>query len=224
DVQILQMCQWAKEYSVSLECACAGNDFTSADVEAQIAMVSKVLIIASKLESKRIRIFAGFASDSEMDAQRREVMLDALQHVVDAARSLGIIVAVETHGGVAPVEGKVVRHFASYTTRADNWGRLFATGAYMLFDPANLDAAGQIAPELFYQKFADRVGIVHLKDFRHTENGVIPVACGEGGLDWHALHNAMANYEGPALIEYEDPDDVEDGFRRSLEFLKREGF
>ena len=221
--QIAQVRRWAEEYGVSLECACAGNDFTAPDAAAQSAMVSKVLRIAAEIGAKRIRIFAGFASDSELDASRRNTMLGALRRCAEEARILGIAAAVETHGGVAPVSGETVRHFASFTTRADSWPAIFQTGSEMLYDPANLDAAGVLAPELFYREFSGHIRIVHLKDFRRTADGVIPAACGEGGLDWERLAAAMRDYEGPALVEYENPEDVEDGFRRSLTFLEKLG-
>ncbi|UKI31171.1 MAG: hypothetical protein L6W00_25615 [Lentisphaeria bacterium] len=59
-----------------------------------------------------------------------------------------------------------------------------------------------------------------MKDFRSVEGGVLPAACGEGRLDWPKLMAALGDYDGPALIEYELPGDVEDGLRRSLAFLK----
>ena len=224
DARIAQMRRWAEEYGVSLECACAGNDFTGSDVEGQIAMVSRVLAIAAKLGSKRIRIFAGFASDSELDAPRRSAMTAALRRCAAEAGALGLTAAVETHGGVARASGSAVRHFASFTTRADSWPEIFQTGAEMLYDPANLDAAGVLAPELFYERFAGHIAIVHFKDFRRTADGVGPAACGEGGLNWARLREVMRDYDGPALVEYEMPEDVEDGFRRSLKFLKDAGF
>ena len=221
--QIAQTRRWAEQYGVSLECACAGNDFTAPDTAAQSEMVGKVLKIAAGIGAKRIRIFAGFASDSELDVSRRDTMLAALRRCAAEARALGITAAVETHGGVAQVCGETVRHYASFTTRADSWPAIFQTGSEMLFDPANLDAAGVLAPEDFYRAFAGHVSVVHLKDFRRTADGVIPAACGEGGLDWARLAGAMRDYDGPALVEYEKPEDVEDGFRRSLTFLKKLG-
>lgn len=86
----------------------------------------------------------------------------------------------------------------------------------MVYDPANLDAVGMLDPIAFYKHFRAQVGYVHLKDFARIPGGVKPVACGEGGLDWPKLLTALKDYSGPAMLEYENPEDVADGFRRSL--------
>ena len=91
----------------------------------------------------------------------------------------------------------------------------------MNYDPANLAAAGCTDPVRFYECFKDSVTYIHLKDFKDVPGGVKPCACGEGRLDWKGLMAALADYNGPALIEYELPEDVEDGFIRSLDFLKK---
>ncbi len=209
----------AAEYGIQLSCACAGNDFTGEDVEEQIRNVERVLKIASRLGVGQLRIFAGFASDSLMDADRTENMLSALRIVREKADGTGITLAVETHGGVICEKG-VVRHYASAATRPDFWKRMLETGVSILFDPANLCAAGAVDPADFFHCFREKIVGMHWKDFVGIPGGVRPAACGEGMVDWPRLLEATRSFEGPVLIEYEPVEDVADGMRRSLAFLR----
>lgn len=139
-------------------------------------------------------------------------------------RGTGVRLAIETHGGVAAT-GDVLHHSATVTTRIDTMRKLLeslpAAEIGMNYDPANLAAVGDAAPERWFGLFRDRIALVHLKDFRDVPGGIVPAGCGEGRLDWKALLAALKEYDGPALIEYELPADVEDGLRRSLRFLKQ---
>ncbi|MBR0459707.1 MAG: sugar phosphate isomerase/epimerase [Victivallales bacterium] len=209
-----------KKYGISLDCACTGNDFTGPDVKKQVAKVKNVIATAAALGVKYLRVFAGFNSDSVVTGKRYEAMLDALKQVNACASAAGVEIVIETHGGVASVGPQALVHFASTTTRVDSWKRILETGVSMCYDPANLAAAGVADPVAFYRQFKKAIRYVHLKDFRDVPGGVWPAACGEGRLDWKKLLAALKSYNGPALIEYELPDDVADGMKRSIDFLK----
>lgn len=208
-----------RKYNVRLDCACTGNDFTGDDAPEQLARVKTVIDIASKLGVKLLRIFAGFRSDSEVAGPRFTRMLDCLRAAADYAAPRNVTLAVETHGGVMN-NGDALIHFASATTRIDWWDDILSTGVSINYDPANFAAVGATDPIAFHDRFKNSIKYVHLKDFRSVEGGVLPAACGEGRLDWPKLMAALGDYDGPALIEYELPGDVEDGLRRSLAFLK----
>ena len=183
--------------------------------------VERAVATAAGIGGRVLRIFAGFTSDSLMDEDRISLLLEALKRVRRTAEKYGVTLAVETHGGVAPgAEPGTVRHFSSVSTRVDTLDRILATGVSLLCDPANLNAAGVPEPERFFSLYGTRVADVHLKDFRSVPGGLVPCACGQGGLDWKVLSKALENYSGPALIEYELPDDVERGMRESLDFLR----
>jgi sugar phosphate isomerase/epimerase len=205
-------------YDVKLECACTGNDFTGDDVPAQVEKTKKVIDIAAKLGIRYLRIFAGFSSDSVVFGERFAVALDALLSVAQYASIKDVVLVVETHGGVAQ-NGNALVHFNSITTRLDYWHEILKTGVSINYDPANLAALGSTDPVAFYEIFKEHIKYVHLKDFRDVPGGVVPAACGEGRLDWHKLLSALDSFHGPALIEYELPEDVEDGLKRSLTFL-----
>lgn len=203
---------------VGICCACTGNDFTGADYPAQVERVKAAIAIAAECGCQFLRIFAGFSSDSVVHGAVHAHMIDSLRECAAFAASRHVTLAVETHGGVNDLGGAIM-HVASITTRANTWQPILDTGCKMLYDPANLDAAGQADPIAFYRIFAADVAVIHLKDFRKVPGGWKPAACGEGGLDYPALLDAIRGFTGPVLLEYELPEDVEDGLRRSLKAL-----
>ncbi len=212
-----------KRHQIRLECACTGNDFTGDTVDEEVTKVRRVIDIAAELGVKRLRIFAGFSSDSVVHGDRFTTLLDALRCVAEHAEKCGVLLAVETHGGVTVKENGVHVHYASVSTRADCWQEMLKTGVSINFDPANLAAVGAADPTAFYRRFREAIRYVHLKDFRSVPGGVLPAACGEGRLNWPELLKTLTDYDGPALIEYEITGDVEDGMRRSLAFLRAGG-
>lgn len=225
--QIRQVKALFAQYDVRPDCGATGNDFTAgsaADVRESLDRVKRAADIAAALGVKVLRIFAGFTSDSLVYGERFDRALEALQLAAEHVRGTGVRLAIETHGGVAAT-GDVLHHSATVTTRIDTMRKLLeslpAAEIGMNYDPANLAAVGDAAPERWFRLFRDRIALVHLKDFRDVPGGIVPAGCGEGRLDWKALLAALKEYDGPALIEYELPADVEDGLRRSLRFLKQ---
>ena len=210
------------KYDIKLECAAAGNDFTNNDVNMQLEKLCKVIDIAAMLGIKYLRIFAGFSSDSVIYGKRLTLALDALRKAAQYANSKKLMLVVETHGGVVK-NGDVLVHFASMTTRIDYWPEILKTGVFINYDPANLAAIGDADPLAFYRIFEDNIKYLHLKDFKDVTGGIKPVACGEGRLNWAELIKALKHYQGPALIEYELSEDIEDGLKRSLKFLNENG-
>ncbi len=209
-----------ERYGIRPDCAATGNDFTNDDVATQVANVRRVIDIAAAVGAKYLRIFAGFNSDSVVYGARFERMLEALRKVAAYAAERSIVPVVETHGGVAADRGALI-HFASVTTRSDTLREILKTGVSLNYDPANLAAVGMADAVGFYELFRKEIRYVHLKDFRDVPGGVVPAACGEGRLDWPRLMRTLSGYDGPALIEYELPEDVEDGLRRSLDYLRK---
>lgn len=220
DEQIAEVKALYAKYGVSTECGCSGDDFTNEDVADQVARMKKVIVIASKVGIKKLRIFSGFNSDSVVYGERLEKMLSALSEVKTAADAVGVELCVETHGGVA-CNGDALVHFNSTSTRVDCLKAIVSTGVSLNYDPANLAAVGGIDPIAFYGQFKDAITYVHLKDFKDVEGGVKPCACGEGRLDWPSLMATLKDYDGPALFEYELPEDVEDGLKRCLDFVRK---
>lgn len=218
------------DYEVEISCTATGNDFTlpgKSDNLQQLENVRKVIDIAEQLGGRYLRIFAGFAPLEEVTGSRRGVMIDCLKATVDYAAAAGIIPVMETHGGVTALPSGV-KHFHSISSHPDTLAEILddIPELFINFDPANLYAVGISRPEKVYCRFKDKIRYVHLKDFVPTGNGetVYPAACGESDMDWNALLKAMRDFSGPALIEYENTNDVAAGCQRSLKFLKEKSF
>lgn len=225
--KIKEILRLYKSNGISLKCVSTSNDFTlesSEKCHEEAEKVKTSILIASKLGAKVVRIFAGFSPLEKVTADRWDVMIGCLKEVSIFAKDADMELAIETHGGVQPFKG-CVRHYASVSTSIESVERILAVlpdNSGILFDPANLSAVGDDNPAEFYSHFKERVKCIHLKDFAPfgTDGAVVPVACGEGLLDWTSLMEALKDYDGPALIEYENVEDAEEGFRRSLDFLQ----
>ncbi|OGV40060.1 MAG: hypothetical protein A2020_13755 [Lentisphaerae bacterium GWF2_45_14] len=225
---ILKIKALFNQYGISAECAAAGNDFTMADEEKcrmEVEKLCRVIDIAAATKSKLLRIFAGFSPAAEVKGNRWKTMISCIRETAAYASKYGIALAIETHGGVERVSETECIHFHSVSTELEMFVDLLKempVNVGVNFDPANLYAVGIEKPENFFEAVSSRVNYMHLKDFkRNTATGFLtPVACGESEMNWKNLMAAIKDFSGPALIEYENTGDAEDGFRRSLDYLK----
>ncbi len=214
------------DYGVRPDCTATGCDFTQPSEDACLAdleKLKKVIKIAGNVGAKTLRIFSGFSPVAEVIDERWDRMIACLREAISAADAAGIILVMETHGGVRAFDNGV-EHFASVSTEPDCLKRMLAElppSFMLLYDPANLAAVGAEQPHEVYSRYKDRVKCLHLKDFAAVDStGIVrPVTCGEGKLSWDMLMNTLKDYTGPALIEYENPEDIKEGCRRSIEFL-----
>ena len=213
--------------NVKLYCASTGNNFTYdslEEAEADIAKVKKVIDIASKLGIRYLRIFSGWTTLDKMNAAKLNTMLKALAEVTAYGLKHKVIPAVETHGAVEGFD-KGVKHIPSSSTDSESLKRIFlaAPGLVMNYDPANMVAAGYSDQKTFIKTFKDRIEYMHLKDFAPVAGTDLlrPAACGEGPVDWKTILTELKAYKGSALIEYEVTEDIEDGLKRSLEFIRK---
>ena len=222
---IRQVRELFAKYGVELSCAAGGNDFTLPDADAnlqQLDALKRTIDLAHELGVSHLRIFAGFSPLAEVTGQRWDLMIDCLRQTLDYAKPSGVIPVVETHGGVAGFpEG--VKHSHSASSQPESLLRMLSElpDLQVNFDPANLFAVGIAHPEDVYLRIKSRVAYAHLKDFAQVPGTdyVKPAACGESSMDWRKLLDAMSDFAGPALIEYENTCDVEDGCRRSLNYI-----
>ena len=107
-------------YRVRLECGCTGNDFTGDDVAGQVKKVRKVIEIAAALGISRLRIFAGFRSDSEIFGAR-----STGDRRADRSRRLRPELQRQSGGG-NPRRGCDQRKRANTLRQRHNPGRLLA--------------------------------------------------------------------------------------------------
>lgn len=216
-----------QKYGIPLSMAATGNDFTldsEEQIKNEVLKIKKVTDICSFLGIKYLRIFAGFAHVEEVVGDRFRSMIDAITEVADYARSKKVVLAIETHGGVnASDDG--VSYYTSVTTEQEQLRKLIGEipdDVEFVFDPANLYVVGKKHPDEFYPILKGRIAYMHMKDFIVMPNGKVkPGACGESDMDWQALLNNISDFTGPILIEYEIPDNIEEGLKKSIQYFEK---
>lgn len=216
-----------QSFGIRLLCAATGNDFTLVEgdmVRRDVDKVKKVINICEGIGVKYLRVFAGFSPVEEVTGKRWERMIAALNEVAAYAKEWGVILGIETHGGVRfHTDG--VGHFASTSTEDDTLGRMLEeldASIQFVYDPANLYAVGNENPEAIRSLLGGRICYVHCKEFALTRYGHLqPAACGDTDMDWQKILCGLEDFEGPVLIEYERTYDVAKGCRKSADYLRK---
>lgn len=221
DEEIAEIIRLYDKYGIDLCCAATGNDFSNGDKN-DVPKVKKVIDICEKLGVKYLRIFAGFSPVAEVTGKRWDNMIECLKEVAEYAEDKNVYPVVETHGGVI-VFNDGVEHFLSTSADEETLYKMMSElpqNVKVNFDPANLWAVGNMHPENVFNNLKDRVAVTHLKDFAPLPLGHIkPAACGESAMDWTAILNALKDFNGPALFEYENTEDVREGSQRCLDYI-----
>lgn len=211
-----------RKYAVKLKYASTGNDFTNGDKE-DVEKVKRVCDICGKLGVEYLRIFSGFSPVEEVTGERWDNMIACLKEADAYARTKGVYLVIETHGGVKAFEDGV-EHFMSTSSQPETLYRMLGElpeTVRVNFDPANLWAVGIRHPEEVYEACKERVSMVHLKDFAPLPSGHMkPAACGASQMDWKRILTALKDYEGAALFEYENPENVKEGSVQCYEYIK----
>lgn len=230
--ELAEMKELAAEYGVIFMCAATGNDFTEGQNSMvgqfgknhpDVAKLERVIDICEELDISYLRIFAGFTALDDVTEEAFGGMVESLKTVCEYAKEKDIIPVIETHGGVNGFEDGV-EHFHSTTTAMASLQHIMdklPDNAKICFDPANLYAVGHEKPERFYEVFKERIGYAHFKDFKKLSGGHLkPSYCGDSDMDWAAILESMKDFEGVALFEYENVEDVEEGLVKSYHYIK----
>ncbi len=211
------------KYGIELVCAATGNDFTNGNKD-DVEKIRKVIDLCAYMGVKYLRIFAGFSPAEEVTGSRWDTMIEGIRESAEYGMEKGVVMTVETHGGVNGYDDGV-EHFYSTSSKPELLYKMLSELPEYVkvnYDPANLSAVGEKKPEEIYAKIKDRVAVVHLKDFAPLPSGHIkPSACGEGDVNWEAVIGALSDFDGPALFEYENVEDIEEGSIRCMEYVKK---
>ena len=222
DEQINHVKELFNKYGIKLLCASTGNDFTldnACEVQTALNNVKDVIVTASKLGIKYLRIFAGFSPVNEVVGERFERLVNCLNEVYAFSKNYGVIPVVETHGGVNGYEDGV-EHFASVSTNINTIFKMIerVNDITFNFDPANISAVNEKDLVSYYNKIEKYVCYFHLKDFKKVKSGhLLPTYCGNGDIDFSKLLPYIATKNAPALFEYENVEDVEFGLKACLD-------
>lgn len=200
------------------------NDFFHPDQNErtrELDKLKRVIDTAANFEVDRIRVFSGNHKEGLSFEDGLEWIIEGLGAAAAYAEPRGIVLALENHGlmaGRSDQVGQIIDAVDSPSLRAN-----LDTGNFLLVGQNPTDAARDLA---------DRVALVHLKDFRQaTEEddgrvytgldgiGYVGTAVGDGAVDLPAILDilAEAGYDGWLSLEYEgDPDPLTIGVPRSL--------
>ena len=203
------------------------NDFNQEDpddLRAQVATVKEWMRVAAEVKAPVSRIFGGHLTKEvrlapAAKAQGRQRILDALGEVVAEAEQLGVVLALENHGGL-PCTGEeqadVIQTISSPALRATA-----DVGNYMQGGQEGHVGTRIAAPYCAY---------VHFKDFKKIPSSDMPwgwdieaAVLGEGVVDLRACLEVLkhAGYDGFVALEYEAKDTAEEvGVPRSVECMK----
>ena len=214
--------EMSEKYDVSIKCAATGNDFSTGS-DSDLPKIKRVIEICEYLGVKYLRVFAGFSPVEEVTGARWDNMINCIKQSAEYADARGVVITIETHGGVNSYDDGV-EHYMSTSSQPETLYKMLdelPETVKVNYDPANLWAVGIRNPEAVYEKIKDRVAVVHMKDFSALPSGLLkPSACGESGMDWDLILKAMSGFDGYALFEYENTEDISDGLQRSYNYIK----
>lgn len=202
------------------------TNFNLEDKQAYNEMIDRTIKwmrVAADVGAPVSRIFGGTLRDrinidekAKNEAFKR--VIDALGILTKEAEKLGLILAIENHGGLPCIAEEQV-----YIIEAINSKYLQAT-----IDIGNYMAGGQEAVE--GTRIASKYcAYVHIKDFKKRPDSSLPwgwniEACtiGEGDVDQLGCLKVLkdAGYNGYLALEYEGPEDEKIGVPKSLEYIR----
>jgi sugar phosphate isomerase/epimerase len=174
--------------------------------------------------ARQVRLFAGFTPAANMTEAIWRRMLDAFAQADALCARLELSIAIETHGRITML-GDTAIHEPTVTTDPGLLGRLLRELPPRVgfnWDPGNLKAVNPADRNCALPLLNGRINYCHLKDWRRSGPGWIACAIGDDDLDYAPLLRAV-RYDGVFLIEYEPTHDLEDGIRRSLDYLQKLG-
>ncbi|NIA06428.1 MAG: TIM barrel protein [Actinobacteria bacterium] len=200
------------------------NQVDSSQFKTEVQTVKEWLAVAAQVEAPVSRIFGGHIIaenlwDESAKASGRQRILDGLGQVVGEAEKLGVVLALENHGGLPCTGEEQVEVIETINSPC-----LKAT-----VDVGNYMQGGQEA-QLGTAIVAKHCAYVHFKDFKKVPDNstpwgwkLVPCIVGQGDVDHAACLKALAagGYDGFVALEYEGHEDETVGVPQSVEFMNQ---
>ncbi len=198
------------------------NQIDPTEFRREIDAVVEWMRVAAEVEAPVSRIFGGHCADRADSGALSDALTrvrGALEEVTREAEKLGVVLALENHGGL-PCLGaeqvEVIDAIGSPHLRAT-----VDIGNYMGCGQEGVDGTRIAAPRAAY---------VHVKDMEKVESsdtpwgwGIQSCTVGQGSVDVPGCLRglAAAGYDGYVALEYEGPEDEAIGVPESVAYMKQ---
>ena len=126
----------AKKHELPISGVPVRNEFTLVDDtkrKAEIAHVKKWLGLAAAAEAKTVRIFAGKVAKGDNTEAARKRVVEAIEECCTVAEKLGVLVALENHGGLTETSDDIIAIAKAVQSKA--FGLNVDTGNFKTKDP-----------------------------------------------------------------------------------------
>lgn len=214
--EMVYLQEQTKKQELQIVSFAGGNDFTVQDkssIKDDIVRIKKMIDLAEAGGVEIIRLFAGWAEENEITDIMYEQVINGFKEVGEYAQNKGITIALENHGGITKTPDRIEKLLSGVN--------LSSVG--LNYDPANFHHC-KVNPEEALKSLKEYIVYVHLKDSQFINDVHEYKAVGEGEIDWTGIFNWLkTSYQGYAMIEYENPDDVVEGTKHSLDYLRNNG-
>jgi sugar phosphate isomerase/epimerase len=205
----------ADDAGASILCIAGRNDFATADVALRNEHLRNAhwfVDAAAALGAPLVRLLSGEHRNDAPDAAAFARLHQGFNELGAHAEQAGVSIVIENHGGPTATGQRVVRLMQGIESPAVG----------LNYDPANFLNQGT-DPLMALRFTRPWVRYSHWKDLRWDGAGPAFCAFGDGEIQWSPIidllqQTAFGGYFG---IEYEEPSDVYQGTRRSLENLRR---
>ena len=198
----------------------SGQSFLNPDatvLEQEIESTVRIIELAKKIGARYIRVFAGGHHLEDAPTEIFDRLHYALSKAGAAAEDMGVQLVVENHGGPTLTGPRCARLMEDINSEAVG----------INYDPANFLKSG-IDPLIALHHILPWVKYTHWKDVRWDNNAnggkgeTLYCALGDGQMSVGPIVRTLleACYQGPWVIEYEDPSDIERGTVDSVKALK----
>lgn len=214
------------KHSIQTPFCCLDNDFTMPNLLKHMRSVETVIEqinAAADCGATQVRLFVGNTPYERMSDDSWRRMIEAFETCNTVCADLGLRIAIETQGVLKQNPDGSISHFSSASTSFEGLNRLvddLPPAIGFNYDPANIKAAEDNCQDLHLPLLNHRISYCHLKDWKRSGDGWVPCAVGESNLNYEPLLEQM-RYDGVYLVEYDGPDDLEEGIRRSVNYLNR---